>query len=74
MRCNKHHLLYPAKEYRSGISKRCRELPCCIVEVDVAVHNLIHSLQEPPDKPSIQEMSSLLKRHQDERCGCYGGK
>ena len=47
---------------------------CCIVEVDVAVHNLIHSLQEPPDKPSIQEMSSLLKRHQDERCGCYGGK
>lgn len=70
-RRNKHHLAYPRTAYTTALERKFRSQPCLIVEMDVWVHKLLHSVSEPPKKPSVSEMREAIKRHQLRDCGCY---
>jgi len=49
---NRHHLYYPAYEYKTPTEKRFRSLGKNVITVCRRVHNNLHATQEPPHKPS----------------------
>lgn len=55
-----HHLFYPRRAYRSGVEKRFRRLAINVVEMCVNDHRELHATQEPPVKPSRDEMLEAL--------------
>ncbi len=71
MLTNRHHLWYPAKHFRSGVSKKFRELNCNVVVLDVEIHRALHAHGYAPDKPSVVEMRKIIKKHNDGLCRCY---
>ena len=68
---NRHHLAFPKKEYTTALERKFRGTPCLIVEMDAWVHALVHSVSEPPRKPTVADMREAIKRHQLRECGCY---
>jgi hypothetical protein len=69
---DKHHLAYPAYEYRTGIEKKWRELSFNKANICRCIHDAIHSSGYVPPKPSRDEMLSEIwsqeptERSQDE--------
>jgi len=63
----RHHLWFPAKNYKSKLERKFRALPCNIVLLDLDVHLLLHKHQTPPTKPSAEEMTEVIKKHIGER-------
>lgn len=51
-----HHKAWPARLYRGGLAKRYRELEENKEITCRARHNEIHATEEPPERPSRQEM------------------
>jgi len=68
---NIHHIFFPARDYKSGISKIFRSLKCNTVELDVETHRLLHAMSEPPRKPSVENMAIVIQKHNRKECRCY---
>jgi hypothetical protein len=67
---NRHHLWWPSSRYSTPLEKEFRELPCNVFELQVEIHQLIHYLSEPPEKPLIRDMLKAIRNHQAGRCPC----
>lgn len=55
-RTNIHHDYYPACDYRTPVEKAFRELPTNKEELCMAEHDERHKTEQPPVKPSRDEM------------------
>lgn len=53
---NTHHLYYPRRDYTSPVERDFRELPENKVQLCMAEHDLLHQIEQPPVKPSRDEM------------------
>jgi len=64
--CNgvdKHHLYYPRRAYKTRIEKRFRNMAVNVVEMCVNEHRTLHDEEEPPVKPSREEMLKVLNEN-----------
>ena len=57
----KHHLFWERKRYTTNLEIAFRELPEHIVEVDAETHSLIHKYQQPPEKPTVEDMRKAIE-------------
>lgn len=70
---NRHHIWFPRSAYTTPLERKFRGLACQIVQLDMQAHCLLHMYGTPPDKPSRKDMEAAVERHNDRRCGCWGG-
>lgn len=69
-RKDKHHVVWPRKDYSEGVAKRYRNLPCNVIRNCCrSVHEMIHKLPPPP-RPSVEFMQMKIKEHKKGRCRC----
>lgn len=64
-----HHEYYPSSAYKTKLEKEFRELPINKEQICRCLHNAIHALEEPPKKPSVQEMRQAIESYYR---GAYG--
>lgn len=60
-----HHLYYPKAEYTTPTEKRFRELDANKILGCRALHNLRHYTENPPKKPSVQEMNEAIQAQKE---------
>jgi hypothetical protein len=57
---DRHHLYYPANEYKTPIEKRFRRLGVNVVEMCRALHNVEHAVWIRTPKPSRDFMAQTI--------------
>lgn len=58
-----HHGYHPASSYKTKLEKEFRELPINKERICRCIHNAIHALDPPPEKPSVQEMREVIEAY-----------
>lgn len=56
---DQHHLYFPARDYRTPLEKRFRELPDNKEQLCRFLHDLAH-FEEAPEKPTREEMHRFI--------------
>lgn len=57
-----HHRYWPRREYRDPVEQEFRDLDENGVRLCRNEHNIIHETQEPPEKPTREEMIQAIAR------------
>ena len=71
---NRHHIWWPASDYRTGIWRKLRNLPCMVVMADEEAHRIgFHVMGDPPKRPTHAEAFRLVVRHNEGHCSCHMG-
>lgn len=71
---NLHHLFYPRCDYITPLEKRFRQDGRNIVRLCRREHEILHHTQEPPEKPSVEEMQIFIRDKTMERIRDYDGR
>lgn len=58
---NLHHLFYPRRNYTTSLEKQFRADPRNILRMCRREHEQLHYRENPPEKPSIQEMQVFVR-------------
>lgn len=61
---DEHHLFWPRRKYRDKTSRDFKNLPDNKVDLCRQVHDDIHATEQPPKKPSRNEMLGALNVNQ----------
>jgi hypothetical protein len=59
---NQHHAYWPRRAYRTAVERAFRELSENKEQLCVFEHDLLHELEEPPAKPSVEHMVQAIGR------------
>lgn len=57
---DEHHLMWPERNYKTPIEKAYRELDMNKVQACRWLHDIIHTDEYPPKKPSLVDMLAQL--------------
>lgn len=57
---DRHHLYWPASEYSSRIEKQFRQLDSNKITICRWLHNTVHLVTLPPEKPTRNEMQRRI--------------
>lgn len=57
---DKHHLYWPSTDYRGRVEKEFRQLEVHKVDICRWLHNTIHAIALPPEKPTRKEMREII--------------
>lgn len=61
-----HHEYWPKKDYKSDVEKEFRGLLVNQTFICRALHNAIHASQDPPEKPSRDEMLVAIQEEKSD--------
>lgn len=57
---DKHHVYWPASEYNGRVDKEFRQLEVNKLTICRWLHNTIHALALPPEKPTRHDMREVI--------------
>lgn len=58
-----HHAYWPKRRYKGGVERQFRELEVNKTDICRALHDEIHATEQPPKKPSRNEMLQVIGEH-----------
>lgn len=64
---DRHHVYWPASDYNGNIEKDFRQLEVNKVVVCRWLHNTVHALALPPEKPSLLVMQRSINYERQKR-------
>lgn len=57
-----HHQYWPSNEYTSRTEKQFRTLGSHVVRMCRFIHNTLHAVTLPPEKPTVAEMKRAINK------------
>mgnify|MGYP000935048371 CR=1 FL=1 len=58
-----HHDYYPSSVYKTKVEKEFRQLPINKEQLCRCIHNAIHAMERPPEKPPISYMRQVIEAY-----------